>query len=42
LRAGSANAPYYLYCEWLRQSGEQLRDFPLFFDCLNLFSAASP
>lgn len=27
---------YYLYREWLPESGEELRDFPLFFDYLNL------
>jgi AraC family transcriptional regulator len=27
---------YYLYREWLPQSGEELRDFPLFFHYLNL------
>ncbi|TDR82257.1 AraC family transcriptional regulator [Paludibacterium purpuratum] len=26
---------YYLYCDWLPQSGEELRDFPLFFHYLN-------
>ena len=27
---------YYLYREWLPTSGEDLRDFPLFFHYLNL------
>jgi len=27
---------WYLYREWLPDSGEELRDFPLFFDYLNL------
>lgn len=27
---------YYLYREWLPKSGEELRDFPLFFHYLNL------
>jgi AraC family transcriptional regulator len=27
---------YYLYREWLPGSGEELRDFPLFFHYLNL------
>lgn len=27
---------YYLYREWLPQSGEELRDFPMFFHYLNL------
>ena len=27
---------YYLYREWLPQSGEEVRDFPLFFHYLNL------
>ena len=27
---------YYLYREWLPESGEELRDFPLFFHYLNL------
>ncbi len=29
-------AAYYLYREWLPDSGEELRDFPLFFHYLNL------
>ena len=29
-------AAYYLYREWLPESGEELRDFPLFFQYLNL------
>lgn len=28
---------YPLYREWLPESGEELRDFPLFFNYLNLF-----
>ena len=31
-----AESIYPLYREWLPQSGEALRDFPLFFDYLNL------
>lgn len=27
---------YYLYRDWLPGSGEELRDFPLFFHYLNL------
>ncbi len=30
---------YYLYREWLPESGEELRDFPLFFHYLNLITA---
>lgn len=30
------NAIYYLYRDWLPQSGEELRDFPCFFHYLNL------
>ena len=29
---------YYLYRDWLPRSGEELRDFPLFFHYLNLVS----
>jgi AraC family transcriptional regulator len=29
---------YYLYREWLPHSGEELRDYPLFFHYLNLMS----
>ena len=29
-------AAYYLYREWLPESGEELRDFPLFFHYRNL------
>lgn len=28
---------YYLYRTWLKQSGEEVRDFPLFFQYVNLF-----
>ena len=28
---------YYLYRDWLPQSGEQLRDFPCYFHYINLF-----
>ncbi|MDN3556931.1 AraC family transcriptional regulator [Halomonas maura] len=31
-----ADAAYYLYREWLPESGEELRDFPLFFHYRNL------
>ena len=31
-----AESAYYLYREWLPKSGEELRDFPLFFHYLNL------
>ena len=31
-----AESIYPLYREWLPQSGEALRDFPLFFDYVNL------
>lgn len=31
-----AESIYPLYREWLPQSGEELRDFPLFFHYLNL------
>jgi len=30
------DAAYYLYRDWLPDSGEELRDFPLFFHYLNL------
>lgn len=33
-----AESIYPLYREWLPQNGEALRDFPLFFDYLNLSS----
>ena len=29
---------YYLYRDWLPQSGEELRDFPLYFHYLNLIA----
>ena len=29
----------FLYSQWLPQSGEELRDFPLFFQRVNLFPA---
>jgi len=32
-----AESIYPLYRDWLPQSGEELRDFPLFFDYVNLF-----
>ena len=28
---GSATVPWHLYRDWLPESGEELRDFPLFF-----------
>lgn len=31
-----SESAYYLYREWLPESGEELRDFPLFFHYLNL------
>ena len=31
-----AESAYYLYREWLPESGEELRDFPMFFHYLNL------
>jgi len=31
-----AESAYYLYREWLPTSGEELRDYPLFFHYLNL------
>lgn len=31
-----ADSVYYLYRDWLPDSGEELRDFPLFFHYLNL------
>ena len=31
-----SDSAYYLYREWLPQSGEELRDFPLFFHYLKL------
>ena len=30
------DSAYYLYREWLPESGEELRDFPLYFHYLNL------
>jgi AraC family transcriptional regulator len=33
---GIGDGAYYLYREWLPHSGEELRDFPLFFHYLNL------
>jgi AraC family transcriptional regulator len=33
---GIGEIAYYLYWEWLPASGEELRDFPLFFHYLNL------
>ncbi|MDD2770019.1 MAG: AraC family transcriptional regulator [Methylococcus sp.] len=34
------DSAYYLYREWLPESGEELRDFPLFFHYLNLMPDA--
>lgn len=34
---GLANAVRYLYLEWLPQSGEELRDFPLYFQRVKFF-----
>lgn len=31
-----SDGAYYLYREWLPESGEELRDFPMFFHYLNL------
>ena len=36
--ANIGEAAYYLYRDWLPSSGEELRDFPLFFHYLNLGS----
>lgn len=36
-REGMERAVYYLYQTWLPQSGYELRDFPLFFEYVNLF-----
>lgn len=33
---GLDNSIYYLYREWLPESGEEVRDFPCFFEYLNL------
>lgn len=34
--AGIGESAYYLYRDWLPESGEELRDFPLYFHYLNL------